>query len=384
MNPSPARPSTRRRALLFGLLVALVLFARPAWTHVRAASLLVRFTDERATGVIAGLGTHPVDELPAVVPTSRGEVKARLYVPRDLPGAPGVVLVHGVHRLGIEEPRLQRFSRAVAASGVVVLTPEVAEIADYRVDPVSIETIGAAARALRSRLGGARAGVMGMSFAGGLSLLAAADPRFAGDIGFVVAIGAHHDLARVSRFFATDRIGRPDGSTLDMKAHGYGTLVLVYSRVEQFFPAADVPAARDAIRAFLWERIDEAKARARDLTPEGRATLEALLDHRLDAVAPRLLETIARDEAAMATVSPRGHLAGIAVPVFLLHGAGDSVIPAVETTWIASEVPAGRLRSALVSPAVVHVELQGEPPLSEKWALVHFMATILDEAAAAR
>ena len=43
-----------------------------------------------------------------------------------------------------------------------------------------------------------------MSFAGGLSLLAAADPRFAEDVGFVVAVGAHHDLARVSRFFATD------------------------------------------------------------------------------------------------------------------------------------------------------------------------------------
>ena len=81
------------------------------------------------------------------------------------------------------------------------------------------------------------------------------------------------------------------------------------------------------------------------------------------------------------SVSPRGHLGSIRVPVFLLHGQGDTVIPAAETLWIASEVPPAELRAALVSPAIIHVEIQGEPPLGEKWALVHFMAGILDEAA---
>lgn len=37
----------------------------------------------------------------------------------------------------------------------------------------------------------------------------------------------------------------------------------------------------------------------------------------------------------------------------------------------------------LVSPAVVHVEIQGEPLLRDQWAIVHFMAGVLDEAAAA-
>src|SRR5205823_3807992 len=105
-----------------------------------------------------------------------------------------IVLAHGVHRLGIEEPRLQRFARAIAASGVVVMTPEIAELTDYRVDPRSIDTLGAAAHSLRERTH-APVGLMGMSFAGGLSLLATADPAYAPDIAFVVAIGAHDDLA---------------------------------------------------------------------------------------------------------------------------------------------------------------------------------------------
>ena len=34
---------------------------------------------------------------------------------------PGVVVVHGVHWKGIDEPRLQRFAATIAASGVAVI-----------------------------------------------------------------------------------------------------------------------------------------------------------------------------------------------------------------------------------------------------------------------
>ena len=67
-------------------------------------------------------------------------------------------------------------------------------------------------------------------------------------------------------------------------------------------------------------------------------------------------------------------------PVFLLHGAGDTVIPASETLWLARDVPAGLARDVLVSPAIQHVELEGEPSAMDKWALVHFMADVLAEA----
>jgi dienelactone hydrolase len=380
----PRKPRRVLRATLAIVLLLAVVAIRPARAHLRAASLLLRFADERAQGTLAELGRHAVDEEAATVTTSHGTTRARVYVPRGAEGAPGVVLVHGVHRLGIDEPRLQGFSRAVASSGVVVLTPEVKEIADYRVDPASIETIGAAARALRQRLGSGRAGVMGMSFAGGLSLLAAADPRFAEDIGFVVAIGAHHDLARVSRFFATDRVSFPDGSEAHLAAHHYGMLVLFYAHAARFFPPEDVDAARDAIRLKLWDQPDAARARAEALGPASWAKVDALLEGEVGLVAPEVIAEMDRARETMAVVSPSGHLGALRVPVFLLHGAGDTVIPAAETAWIASEVPPGVLRDVLVSPAIVHVELEAGTPYAEQWAIVHFMAHLLDAAEAAR
>jgi pimeloyl-ACP methyl ester carboxylesterase len=371
-----------RRVLLVGLLVATVLLFREAETHLRAASLLLRFADAGATGALASYGKHAVHEELAPLVTKDGALRARVYTPEGVSNPPGVVVVHGVHRLGIDEPRLTRFARAIAATGVTVFTPEVSEIADYRVDPRSIDTIGAAATALSARLGHGRVGVMGMSFAGGLALLAAADDRFASAIGFVVAVGAHHDLARVLRFFLSNQVERPDGTREPLKAHEYGALVLIYGHMEAFVPKADAAVARDAVRLWLWEQRDAAREREKSLSPEARAVIDALFDNKIEAVAPAFEAELARDSGETARVSPRGHLGALKVPVFLLHGAGDTVIPAAETLWIASEVPPDLLRAALVSSAVVHVEIQGEPALSERWALVHFMARILDEAEA--
>jgi dienelactone hydrolase len=364
----------KSRVAIFAVIVVVVLLFRPARAHVRAATLLDQFAAADRSAPFA------VDEARSEIASARGAIKVRTFTPRDRIGAPGLLMVHGVHRLGIDEPRLMRFARAIAASGVSVMTPEIAELADYRVDARSIDTIGDAAHALRARCGGP-VGVMGMSFAGGLSLLAAADPRFASDVRFVVAVGAHDDLGRVSRFFATNTIARPDGSTLGMQAHPYGPLVLVYSHVEDFFPSDDVPVARDALRLWLWEERESARARASALSPVAKQKMDRLFGDHVDAIAQELLTEIAKNEALMAPVSPHGRLGSIRVPVFLLHGAGDSVIPPTETLWLAEDVPHGYVHDVLVSPALVHVELEGEPSLRDKWALVHFMAEVLEATA---
>ena len=363
-------------AFLAALALLAVLYS-PTREHLRAFSLLLRLNDPQASGVLASYGTYEVDELPATVDTLSGPVRARLYVPRGVNGAPGVVLIHGIHRLGIEEPRLTRFAHTMAATGVIVLTPQVDSLADYHVDSQAIAIIGASASMLRHRLG-RKVGMMGLSFAGGLALLAAADPRFSPDISFVVAVGAHDDLARVARFFATDQIDRPDGSIEKLQAHEYGPLVLAYAHAEEFFAPADVTPARDALRLWLWEEPDQAQAQMAKLSPAARATIEDLLQHKTQAIAERLVEATDHDQAEMAAVSPHGKLGGLQVPVYLLAGTGDNVIPATETLWLAQDVPPGMLRAVLLSPAIVHVEVDKKPTFGEQWALAHFMAQILE------
>jgi dienelactone hydrolase len=369
-----------RRYALFALAIAAVLLFRPARDHLRAASLLVRFADANAKGALAELDRHPVDAEAAMLALpGGGAVRVRTYVPRGVSDPPGVVLLHGVHRLGIDEPRLVRFATTVAASGVVVMTPELHELTDYRIDAASVPVIGAAAKSLHARTRRARGvGVMGMSFAGGLALIAAADESFAKDIAFVLAVGAHDDLARVLRFFTTAKVVRPDGGEEEMQPHEYGILVLVYSHVEAFFAPEDVVEAREALRMWLWEDRETAQRRIANLSPAGRAKMKLLEDHDLKALAPELQAEIARQKDRLAAVSPSAHAKSVHAPVLLLHGAGDSVIPPAETLWLARDF--ATTEHALVSSAIQHVELHGEPSALDQWRLVHFMAEVLEAA----
>jgi pimeloyl-ACP methyl ester carboxylesterase len=384
----------RRRAItifvvLLGVAAVLAL-ARPAWTHFRAATILLRVQAPQHPGALANLSAHPIEEELNEVPTPSGPIRARLYIPKDKdnrdkdnkeknwPDAPGIVLVHGVHHLGIDEPRLVAFARALSSSGIRVLTPELLALAGYRVDRSSVDLIGYSARALSAQLG-QKVGVLGLSFAGGLSLLAAADPRFAPCIRFVVSVGAHDDLGRVSQFLISNTIERPDGTTLRMTAHEYGALILIYSHLNEFFPPADVPAARETLRLLLWEKVDESRKQAGLLSPGSRPKMELLYNHQVEPLTDELRQSIARHRAEMAPVSPHGNLGALQVPVLLLHGEADNVIPSSELLWLQRDVPPAALKSALISRAISHVALGGEPSLADRWKLVRFMAQILEE-----
>jgi pimeloyl-ACP methyl ester carboxylesterase len=364
----------RRRSLALVLAVSLVVLWRPAGAHVRAASLLARFTHPDDHGLLADADRHELRERDTAIAGTR----ARLYEPLGVEHPSGLLLVHGVHWKGIDEPRLRRFARTIAASGVSVLTPEIRELCDYRIDPASIATIGESARAFSEVLGGAPVGVMGLSFAGGLSLIAASDPRYERAFAFVVAVGAHDDLGRVLRFFVSNEAPRPDGSVLRTTAHDYGTVVLEYSHVEDFFPPEDAEVARDTLRAVLHEDIDAARTRAQALSPAAATKMQRILAHDTRALAPELLAEIERLEPRFADVSPSSHVGRLRVPAFLLHGAGDRLIPPSEAEWLAHDVPRPMLRAALISQAIEHVELEGETKLSDELALVHFMSDVLE------
>jgi dienelactone hydrolase len=373
------RPHSRRLVAIVtvpALVLLIFLAARFSGPHLRAMAVLMRFSNPQAPGFSAHFAHHSYSEQVMTATTAAGPLRYRLYTPHDVRFPSGMVVLHGVHHLGIEEPRLVSFSRALASAGIEVMTPELQDLADYHVVPHSIDEIGVSSGILSRQLSNSKVGIMGLSFAGGMALLAAARPEYAGHIAFVLAVGAHDDLARVSRFFAVNAIERPDGSTSPFPAHEYGVLVLAYSHLEDFFSPADVPAAREAVREWLWEKPDGALLSAHQMTPEGQHEFDELVHHR-EHLQQQLVGEISKHHEEMEAVSPHGHLGNLTVQVFLLHGSGDSVIPASETLWLEHDVPHKRLQAALISPALVHVSMEQSVSAWQKWELVHFLARVL-------
>lgn len=363
----------KARVGLFIFFVLIVASWQPIDAHMRAKTLLARF---------GGLEEAPEEseltEEIAAIPHRGGHVRARRYVRRDGHQNGSILLVHGMHRLGIEEPRLVRFSRSLAAAGVRVVTPEVVSLSDYRVSDDAVETIRDGARWLAERDDVQSVGVVGISFAGGLSLVAAADSQ-GGDspIGFVVSVGGHHSLERVLQFLASGQTSRPDGSSVAMKPHDYGLAVLLYTYGADVFAPPDADRARVAVRHWLHDERDEARAISKELSSPNRERLEALFAAKTDNLRKDVLVALEKHTADLERASPAGKLDRVGVPVFLLHGSGDSVVPPTESEWIAAELGSSRTRDLVVTPLLDHVEMKGKPPVVEQWELLHFMAEVL-------
>ena len=362
-------------AIALGVVSTLSLFvAEPLSRRLRAAELLLALGDARANGDAA-----PISETELTLDLPGGPVRARLYRPRTSSASPGLVILHGIHYRGIDERRLIPFARELARAGRVVLTPELSDLADYRVTPRGIEVIAESARWLseqRLLVSRPRVGLVGFSFAGGLALLAAERPALRGRLEFVTSIGGHHDLGRVLGFLVSQRIDTPSGVRRST-AHEYGLVVLVYQHLDRFVDEADRAVLADALKYWLREDRSEAWTRASlRTTDSGERLFQQLVSGRLRELAPRLNELIREDAVALRALSPRGHLRDLGVPVYLLHGSADSVIPPSETEWADRELEGTRHR-ALVSPLLEHVEVRQNAGLGDELALVDFMSQLL-------
>jgi dienelactone hydrolase len=335
---------------------------------------------------LRAIALEPITIEEVTLPLPSGTVRARLYTPKEHPNAPALIVLHGVHYLGMDEPRLIAFASAMSSCGLRVLTPELPGIKDYHVDSHTIATIGDSAKwfadqQLSSKGRPEPVGILGLSFSGGLSLLAAADPRWHSFIKFVVAVGSQDNMARVAAFYRSGNDPRPDGTIEYLAPHEYGPLVLEYQHLEDFVPAADIPAIREVLRAHLYEDVPaEKKAMAR-LTWFQAAQAEQLMSTNSQYTREMLLDSERRHLDYAASVSPNGRIGHLDTPVFLLHGEADNIIPSAETLWLARELPHHTVKAELISPVISHLDMDGLGPTAlDQLRLVHFFALVLHAA----
>lgn len=337
---------------------------------------------ERAVDILANLANRARPP-PPVVPQalSLGGARAfdaKLYV-ADAPLGRAMVLLHGVHAAGIDEPRIVRFAQNLAGVGVTVLTPELRDLSDYRVTGDGLRVIGESVEYLSKRddlVPSGRVGLVGFSFAGGLALVAASRPDVASRLEHVMSVGGHHDLERVLRYFLTNEIDSPHG-VKHVKAHEYGPVVLLYGALREVAPPADRAQLEAAVSAWLENHRDRARSLAAGLkTSKGKRLFEAVERGDVAPFAPELTAWIQRREANSAALSPKGRLAAIPVPVYLLHGTMDRVIPPSETEFADSELGT-RPHRTLITPVIEHVAPEGAGGLFETLAFIDFLALLL-------
>jgi dienelactone hydrolase len=324
------------------------------------------------------------------IPWRAGTLRSRAYQPYRVAGR-GILLVPGVHAAGIDEPRLVGFARDLAALGHPVLTVELPDLKNYEITPRTTDMIEDTAAWMMRRPDyygrDGRIGILGISFAGGLSIVAAGRPAVRNGIAFVMAFGGHADLPRTLNYLCTGI--QADGAV--RPPHDYGLAIVLLAAAARVVPAAQVEPLSQAIRSFLeasrLEMVDKPKAalefeRAKKLAlslAEPSRTYMGYVNARdVARLGPVLLPHVAELGGDPALSPARSPLPP--GPVYLLHGTEDNVVPAIESTLLARHVDAQRVSvRVLLTPLITHAEVDRASTAAAIWRLIDFWAGVLNE-----
>jgi dienelactone hydrolase len=401
-----------RRLAPIVLVVAMVggtaFITRP---YVHGLSFVIRAADMQGPARrAADADTAAITERLIEVPTRRGPMRARVYAPAGAAHR-AALLTSGLHPAGIDEPRLVALARQLAGSGMAVVTPDIPELSHFAITPAITDAIEDAGGWLADAAGLApdhKVALMGISFSGGLSAIAAGRPSLTNRVAFVFAFGGHDDLPRVLRYLCTGVEPRPGGTRVRLVArasgdrapdvpanaafvrppHDYGVAVMLLGVADRLVPASQVEPLRDGIRRYLWashlDRVDKPQADrdfaelrlvAKRMPEPSRTLLGYINDRDVAHLGHRLLPYVpfyGGDPALSVSRSPKP-----SAPVFLLHGVDDNVIPPVESEYLAEDLRGHAPVRLLLSGLISHAEADRPVHVDDVLQLAGFWGDLL-------
>jgi len=388
---------------LFGVTLLAVAGITVTLPYVDAAAFIARAADlPGAPATLAAWRASrtnaPVD---TTIDTRYGSVPARVYRPSD-GFRRTIVLIPGVHRDGIDEARLVGLAQDLSATGFAVVTVASPDLQRFRITPAVTDVIEDAIHWASERADLApdgRVGVLGVSFSGGLSIVAAGRERIRDRLAFLVSFGGHGDLARVMHYLTSGEVlGNLEAARHSRVVYGaehvqvhpphdYGVAVVLLTLAGELVPPEQVGPLAAGIEGFLLassldmvdkpralEEFTRMRAYAKTL-PEPAATLMTYVnDRNVRDLGARLLPVVDRlsNHPAMPALSPERAPHPPAAPVFLLHGADDNVIPSVETVLLGEYLQGKAPVLGLLSGLITHAEVNRAPTATEVWRLASF------------
>jgi len=398
----PNVPLTRRSKAAILLVLVASLFYFVALPYLDALGFIIRAADMPGTpATVAAWRTQAVTRDTEIsVPTRSGHVPARFFRPARQTRRT-VVLIPGVHRDGINESRLMGLAEDLAATGFGVLTVAAPDLQRFKITEAVTDVIEDAVRWTSDQPQfhtDGKIGVIGISFSGGLSIVAAGRESIRDRVAFVMSFGGHGDLSRALHYLTSGEVlGDLDSAKRSSEVlgadhvgvhppHDYGLAVVLLNLADRVVPADQVGPLSKGIDGFLLASslavTEPAKAipvfeemkRYQETLPEpSRTYMQYVNDRAVDKLGPVLLPVAdgLKDYPGMPQLSPERATPPLA-PVFLLHGVDDNVIPSVETVLLAEHLKGKARVHGVLSGLITHAEVNRSANSTEAWRLINF------------
>ena len=281
-----------------------------------------------------------------------GETRAYVYAP--FVRAAGVYLVvPGLHFLGPDDARLDRFCRILAAAGFWVVTPFIRSYRRLLLDESAIDDARAAfawARALAERERLPTPAVFSISFGSRLALDLATLPEPPSS---VIVFGGYAEFIPTVEFAVTGQTVF-EGETLTIERDPLNSPVVFLNVMQHLAIDGDRERLAKAWLTMVYRTWGKMELKAAGLRDPFAHEIAATLPKNLrkpfllgccleDGYLPWLRAGLERAATDLAFLDPREQIAAVRCPVVLVHGREDDVIPYVESIKLSRTLPAARL-----------------------------------------
>lgn len=247
-----------------------------------------------------------------------------------------IVVAHGFSLLGPDDPRLDRFCAALAGAGFSAWLPRMEGLANLDIDPADARTLERTAQAALGG-GGEKAALAGFSLGAVMAIQAATHAELRGRVSSILSASAPYSLLSIHRAAARADL-----------VHPYARLALLWKDRESLRLGREGERAWKRLMLEWWEKEGA-------FNQEEIALIKGLSDHpRADGIIASWVGRVSKlAEALDLKESPA--LDSIGIPLFLMHGSGDALVPPESALLIAERArKAGSPARVLIIPSRGH------------------------------
>ena len=355
--------SRRSRLLVCAVLVAVGLLALGPRMRVAYLTtlLLLELPTPETDGPIARRLPDPQIERVTFEGAGRAMI-ADVYRPASgsrRSHRPGIVLNHGVAAGGMNDLRLTNFADALARAGYVALVPEFINLKEFRVRPSDVGEMVSSYEYLERLpdVNPDRVGFFGFSYAGGIAMLAANDPRISERVRFCFLLGSYYDLRSIVTY-ATTGYYLEDGEWVYMKPRHTGKWAVLRNSLRLVGDDTDRRLLSRIANSKLEDDTCDVSASADSLGEEGALLYELMMNGDPDAAAGIIDRLSPGILGYFDELSMPGNMENVTARLIIVHGRDDNLMPYTESILLAENAPPKAIAELRILESIQHVDLE--------------------------
>lgn len=275
------------------------------------------------------------------IKTSKGEVLADLYRPRDGRKHPAAIFTLGI-AITKENEQVRRTSEALARSGFVVLTPDLPDFMSGMIWTDSVDSLISSVEYLdrQNYVDKAKIGFAGFCVGSSVSMVAAEDPRISGKVAFVSAVSPYFDLFSTVDAIAARQAPNESGKLVKWEPAEL-TVLTFYNGFINYIQDQE---QKDLLKGHFLNKKEFSEQEMAKLTGDSKIIYE-ILSAKDKNILDELMRNLPQGAKDLLTqLSPSAKISDLRAKLFVLNDEKDTFVPRSEGEQFAKNLPKDRIK----------------------------------------